>query len=290
MAPPVHGKNAGILHHDHSVFLPHVNADTKRNKIYQGYGANVVLEENYIIEGLKWLDEDIVIEVSDPSVPQAFGRSPSEEFITLTLVLTNGRSTTCKPHAGESRKWHSSEGVYYQALSTENAGDCTLKFRKLAAPPGWEPDIPDPNEQFLIEECNIPCTNAREDKRCAEPSYDPLGGLGCMACGQDNCRLCGFGVFPDCGSSSTPNPDEASTTDQDQTPTTEDVVETTTGSGESELTEQCSCTTECQRARKDTRCEDPNSDPFGGLGCNACGCEQCRYCGFDGYPECGGNY
>ena len=43
--------------------------------------------------------------------------------------MTDGRKTTCTPHAGESRKWHYSDGVFIQAVSDDNAGDCTLQFR-----------------------------------------------------------------------------------------------------------------------------------------------------------------
>ena len=30
----------------------------------------------------------------------------------------------------------------------------------------------------------------------------------------------------------------------------------------------------------DNRCNNPGSDPNGGLGCNACGIRNCRFCGF----------
>eukprot|EP00091_Calanus_sinicus_P009573 TRINITY_DN2235_c0_g1_i2.p1 TRINITY_DN2235_c0_g1~~TRINITY_DN2235_c0_g1_i2.p1 ORF type:complete len:147 (+),score=15.31 TRINITY_DN2235_c0_g1_i2:68-442(+) len=35
----------------------------------------------------------------------------------------------------------------------------------------------------------------------------------------------------------------------------------------------------------DARCNDPGSDPFGGLGCRACDIMDCRFCGFDGFPD-----
>ena len=33
-------------------------------------------------------------------------------------------------------------------------------------------------------------------------------------------------------------------------------------------------------------CNDPGSDPYGGLGCNACNIQNCRVCGVDIYPPC----
>merc|ERR1719378_349505 len=36
----------------------------------------------------------------------------------------------------------------------------------------------------------------------------------------------------------------------------------------------------------DTRCNDPGSDPYGGLGCNACNIKNCRFCSFEGAPDC----
>merc|ERR1711915_1135712 len=36
----------------------------------------------------------------------------------------------------------------------------------------------------------------------------------------------------------------------------------------------------------DDRCNDPGSDPYGGLGCNACNIKNCRFCSFEGAPNC----
>merc|ERR1711862_327353 len=36
----------------------------------------------------------------------------------------------------------------------------------------------------------------------------------------------------------------------------------------------------------DTRCYDPTTDPYGGLGCNGCGIQACRICGGDIYIPC----
>merc|ERR1712098_200664 len=33
-------------------------------------------------------------------------------------------------------------------------------------------------------------------------------------------------------------------------------------------------------------CNDPGSDAYGGLGCNACNIQNCRICGIDLYPPC----
>ena len=73
MAYPVLGTNAGILHHDRSDFL-HNGFDKKEDMITTGYGAHVIIGEEYLLEDLQWMGQDIVIEVSDPSIPMAFGR------------------------------------------------------------------------------------------------------------------------------------------------------------------------------------------------------------------------
>merc|ERR1711971_1140632 len=36
----------------------------------------------------------------------------------------------------------------------------------------------------------------------------------------------------------------------------------------------------------DPLCNDPPTDPYGGLGCNACGIQECRICGGDVYISC----
>ena len=69
----VMGTNAGKLHHDHSDFL-HNGFDKKEDMITTGYGAHVIIGEEYVLKKLQWMGQDIVIEVSDPSVPKSFGR------------------------------------------------------------------------------------------------------------------------------------------------------------------------------------------------------------------------
>merc|ERR1712045_358141 len=36
----------------------------------------------------------------------------------------------------------------------------------------------------------------------------------------------------------------------------------------------------------DDYCNDPSTDPYDGLGCNACGIQNCRVCGVAGYIDC----
>ena len=67
------GTNAGKLHHDRSDFL-HIGSDKQEGMITTGYGAHVIIGEEYVLENLQWMGQDIVIEVSDPSIPRAFGR------------------------------------------------------------------------------------------------------------------------------------------------------------------------------------------------------------------------
>ena len=45
----------------------------------------------------------------------------------------------------------------------------------------------------------------------------------------------------------------------------------------------CECNGETET---DARCLDIPNDPYGGLGCNACGFPDCRFCNFDVFPPC----
>jgi len=45
----------------------------------------------------------------------------------------------------------------------------------------------------------------------------------------------------------------------------------------------CECNGETET---DARCLDIPNDPYGGLGCNACGFPDCRFCNFDAFPPC----
>ena len=97
------------------------------------------------------------------------------------------------------------------------------------------------------------CSQSVEDDTCFTDS-DPLLGLGCRACGIDKCRHCGFGPYPAC-----------------------------TAVSNVEIGSSCN---DCDRSVEDKKCGDPTTDPFGGLGCNACGKRTCRHCGFGPYPAC----
>jgi len=172
----VMGSNAGILHYDNKRMGAHRQLD-------HGYGAHVIIGQSYTLEGLHWEGEfgDIVVEVSDPILPDYFGKPRDQEEITLTLVLKDGRSTLCHPNAGESRLWHSPDGITitdgYQ-IDFASLGDCGTAFRRLIAPPP--------------EKAGCDCEGAMMDTRCRDPRSDPYGGRGCKACGLDNCRECGI--------------------------------------------------------------------------------------------------
>ena len=97
------------------------------------------------------------------------------------------------------------------------------------------------------------CSQSVEDNTCFTDS-DPLLGLGCRACGIDKCRHCGFGPYPAC-----------------------------TAVSNVEIGTSCN---DCDRSVEDKKCGDPTTDPFGGLGCNACGKRTCRHCGFGPYLAC----
>ena len=91
----MHGTNGGILYWDGERRQPFPA------RWEGGYGAQVVVGEEYTLEGLSWAAgdlQDIIVEVSDP-----VGAGGDEEGIVLTLRTTDGREATCRPHAGESR-------------------------------------------------------------------------------------------------------------------------------------------------------------------------------------------
>ena len=91
----MHGTNGGILYWDGERRQPFPA------QWEGGYGAQVVVGEEYTLEGLSWAAgdlQDIIVEVSDP-----VGAGGEEEGIVLTLRTTDGREATCRPHAGESR-------------------------------------------------------------------------------------------------------------------------------------------------------------------------------------------
>lgn len=200
MGAPVYGANVGILHWEKN--QDHVPSATKA--IGGGYGAHVIVGQAYTLEGLAWEGQDIVVEVSDPVVPDHFGSSREDEAIQLTLKLKDGQTISCRPHAGESRRFHGADGISKGVREAGALGDCGQQFRDLLAPP-LVPTIAPSGE------CG--CNGAEYDSECLVG-----GGLGCGACGIAFCRYCGSGGWQDCqytspgqGSTSTAGPGPTST-------------------------------------------------------------------------------
>ena len=245
---PVHGTNGGLLYWDGERRQPFPA------KWEGGYGAQVVVGEEYTLEGLSWAAgdlKDIIVEVSDP-----VGTAGEEEGIVLTLRTTDGREATCRPHAGESRRFHSSLGISAGAP----LGVCGLAFHGLFAPlptPTIHPTTPTTTTRPPPGTCDC---GAEWDWRCHDPSTDPLGGLGCMGCGVQECRVCGGDPYPPCSST-----------------TMGDTSTSTSMSGSSTTTSpppgDCSS---CPNSVWHHGCLDCSSDPWGCWGCNACGLLACR--------------
>ena len=109
--------------------------------------------------------------------------------------------------------------------------------------------------------------NSVIDSRCLDTTTDVHLGLGCNACGIQDCRLCGTGIYITCpeasGTTSSVSSAPSSTTPAPSGPC-------------------CSGGT----SNTDSRCNNPGSDPYGGLGCGACGITNCRFCGYDHWPDC----
>ena len=129
-----------------------------------------------------------MVQVSDPVLPDFFGKSREEEGITLHFKLNDGRQTTCHPNAGENRLWHSPDGI--DTKSRADIGDCGRAFRELAAPPTLPP-LP-----TITPSGECGCPGVKYDGRCVD--NDPHGGLGCSACGIPTCRYCDSNGIPDC--------------------------------------------------------------------------------------------
>ena len=128
----------------------------------------------------------MITKVSDPELAEVWSKPRDEEGIQLTLRTTDGKEATCRPHAGESRKFHSTFGIG----AGSPLGRCGLAFR------GLHSDLPDytlqPTSCTTSSEPpagSCDCGIAEWDWRCHDPSSDPLGGLGCMGCGVQECRL-----------------------------------------------------------------------------------------------------
>jgi hypothetical protein len=222
----------------------------------------VVLGAEYALEGLSWAGEggDIIVEVSDPVLADAWGGPRDEETIVLTLRTKDGQEATCRPHAGESRRFHSSQGVADGAA----LGSCGLAFRGLYSElPVYtvSPTMPTTTtEPDPCPEC-CTCPDSEWDWRCHDPTTDPLGGLACMGCGVQECRICGVGdPYPPC----------QATTPWGATTTTDPTGPTTT------VPPLDGCDCHPGGTVSDPRCHDCGNDPWGCLGCMACGVKDCR--------------
>ena len=135
---------------------------------------------------MKFTKLTMITKVSDPELAEVWSKPRDEEGIQLTLRTTDGKEATCRPHAGESRKFHSTFGIG----AGSPLGRCGLAFR------GLHSDLPDytlqPTSSTTPTEPpagSCDCGIAEWDWRCHDPSSDPLGGLGCMGCGVQECRL-----------------------------------------------------------------------------------------------------
>ena len=127
--------------------------------------------------------------VSDPELAEVWGQPRDEEAIELKLRTVEGKEATCRPHSGESRKFHSTFGI----ADGSPLGRCGLAFRQIHS------DLPvytlHPTLSTITTEPapgSCDCGGAEWDWRCHNPSTDPLGGLGCMGCGVQECRFVAF--------------------------------------------------------------------------------------------------
>lgn len=265
---PVYGANGGIL--KYNIDQEYVHADSKL--LGGGYAANVVMGETYSLEGISWQGEDIVVEVSDTYASDFFGVSASSDGINLDVKMTDGKSFSCFPNAGESRKFHTSFFIDTRALRSGNMGDCSEKFREIN---GQELKPPMPT---IPPSGDCDCPGAEYD-----PSCSTHGGVGCMACGHENCRYCGDDWLPCKFTTGGLNP---TTTTLGNNPTTDGNNPTTTTTTTTTTQANNPACDSCSGAEYDVRCADPPTDPFGGLGCMACGISTCRFCGTSSMPDC----
>ena len=257
---PTMGANGGILAYDiDQYYYPSIS-------VMQGggYAANVVIGGTYTLEMLSWKG-DIVVEVSDPILANEFQTDPQQEGITLIIKLSDRNSVTCYPNAGESRKFHGSGHIDKRALRAGSMGECSEMFRE-ASGHALQPTIP-----TMAPSGDCGCPGAEYDPTCK------LGGAGCKACGIDFCRYCGSDEQPcrytTSGMEKTTTPNSNPTNNPTDGPT-------------QPPTPPPGC--DCDGAAYDARCSDPANDPYGGLGCMACGKENCRFCGHDDLPDCEG--
>ena len=190
LSGPTFGANGGKIHFDNSfgtmLYSPLIRE--------AGYGAHVIVGEEYTIEDLSWID-DIYFVFSDPVMADAAGHPRQDEFVRLNLKMGNN-TRQCTVSAAEPRLFISQDGVANGAAR----GNCTLEFYQLAKDAGFtttEGATITTTIATTVEPHDCPCTDlASFDGRCGP--NDPHGGLGCNACGIPTCRMCGHNIYPDC--------------------------------------------------------------------------------------------
>ena len=119
---PTYGVNAGRIHFDNS----HGTMGHSPLIRTHGYGAHVIVGEEYVIEGLNWVD-DVYFVFSDPVLADANGGSREDEFVKLVLKMGNF-TRTCTVSAAESRLFVAADGIASGAAH----GNCTEEFWQLA--------------------------------------------------------------------------------------------------------------------------------------------------------------
>jgi len=127
---PTFGMNAGSLWWNPPFHDP---TNTWRNQ--GSYAVPVVAGSSYILEGLRWLADDvqsgdIIIEFSDPHTSQLLGNA--KESVTLTLRTDRGQ-VTCTVAANDDRTFFASGQSGPETGAA--LGDCGRKFRSLAGQP-----------------------------------------------------------------------------------------------------------------------------------------------------------
>jgi len=223
----------------------------------------------------EWIKEEYNV------LAEAYGRSspPLSEEWKGYIVMAHA---VIDPHA-----------AYGEALQLPKYDDGNTKSNTLywiATRPGMSGGKPGPTTATTHRPTNLPSntttsttsntitnnpptgvccgdfSSSNTDDQCNDPTTDAHGGLGCNACGIQNCRVCGIAGYPPCGAA------QGSTS------------KTTTSSPTSQKPNARGCCDD--NSKTDDHCNDPGSDPHGGLGCNACGIRNCRVCGVGIYPAC----
>ena len=259
MSGPKYGTNAGKLYYD-------TTSDQSDSRFTKGYGAHVIIGREYTIDFPK-SKNDIFIEVSDPILAEKLQESADDEYVMLNLRL-NGHVRSCRLSAMESRLFHSAEGISKGA----ELGECTLAFRAV---------VEDASGTEWSTTTTIAPTPIPDDFECNCGEFDPAclhGGLGCNACGEKFCRYCGSDGWLDCPET-TPGP--TTTTKEGDTPKSTTTTTKTTTTEKTIAPPPNGC---CNGAEFEPACS--GHDQYGGLGCNACGEWNCRFCGHHDWPPC----